>query len=221
MLLYSHKGDNMSYKEYNDLMLKCQENGGYRVFTIDIKNSKLLPNREEAIYNLITLIERTYQDILALGKELNKPILIDDEGYKSILDEQNLKNEGQMPYDWFIYGDAVGITIHNNSIPARIIYEILELNIKEMGLTDNFHKNDLVYETDKYFEGHDKYFRGYAIQMSANMHKDGTPNITKEELSPEEINKYMEIINKNHKDAIERANERISNFKNHNKSRKK
>ena len=215
----------MSYDEYNDLMLKCQKTGKYRVFTVDISNSKGLygPNMMEEYYNLYMLIERTYQDILMLEKELNKQILITDEGYKTAIDEATLNNEGQMPYDWFIYGDAVGITIHNGSIPPRIIYEIINLNIKEMGLIDDFHKCDLVYETNKYAEGHDKYFRGYAIQLSMNMHKlkPRPLNIKEEEISHGEVLKYMELVSKNHEKAVKKANERIANFKNYNKSRKK
>ena len=71
MLLYKHRGDNMSYKEYNDLLVKCQKNGKYRVFTIDIVNSSNM-NAEERInieYSLINIIERIYQDIKMLEKE--------------------------------------------------------------------------------------------------------------------------------------------------------
>ena len=33
-------GDIMSYEEYNDLFLKCQDIGKYHVFTFDIVDSK-------------------------------------------------------------------------------------------------------------------------------------------------------------------------------------
>ena len=207
----------MSYNEYNDLLLKCQKTGKYRVFTIDLMNSSSMNSelRFESQYSLITLIERIYQDILMLEKELNKRILIKDEGFDTFLDKQELKNEGQMPYDWFLYGDAVGLTIHNNSIPREVIYKIISLNIKELNLENMFHIYDLVYETNDYKEGPDKYFRGYAIQASTTIHKKATlkkqiDNLKQE--TKENIDNYIRLIIKNHPEALRIAEERLTNL---------
>lgn len=214
----------MSYKEYNDLLVKCQKNGKYRVFTIDIVNSSNM-NAEERInieYSLINIIERIYQDIKMLEKELNKQILITDEGFNTALDKQELDNIGQVPTDWFILGDAAGLTIHNNTIPTEVIHKIIALNLKEMNLENMFHIYDLAYETNNYIEGHDKYFRGYAIQMSSTIHK--TPKFKKQidnlkQETKENIDNYINLIIKNHHEAVRIAEERLTNY--NNKTRKK
>ena len=78
-----------------------------------------------------------------LEKELNKQILITDEGFNTALDKQELDNIGQVPTDWFILGDAAGLTIHNNTIPTEVIHKIIALNLKEMNLT-SIEKKDII-----------------------------------------------------------------------------
>lgn len=207
----------MSYIEYNDLLLKCQNIGKYRLFTLDLidsGNTKL-----EKYNNLKTAMERIYQDILMLEKELNKQILITNEGFKTPLDE----NISFLQEDWFILGDAVGITIYNKSIPTEVINKIIELNLKEMNLTDNVHQYNLSYETNDYTKGHDKYYRGYAIQISTNIHKipllKKQVDNQKEPEPPFDLNYYINLINKNHFEAVIIAEERLTNY--YNKTRKK
>jgi len=206
----------MSYKEYNDLLLKCQLSGKYRVFTFDLIDSSKCDTI--AYQNSLILIERIYQDILMLGKALNKKILINDK-YSSMLEISKNKGSFEVPYDWFIIGgDTVGLTIYNNSIPSGIIYKIFELNVNEMGLQNCYHVYDLVYETNKYSEGNNKYFRGYAIAMCANMHKENQKELRttldklKDSPSVEEVNIYMSIISENHNIAIQRATKRLEEW---------
>ena len=58
-LLYNKKvGEYMSTHEYNDLYLKCQDNGIYHMFVFDIINSKKMSskNRYEAQIKMIELM---------------------------------------------------------------------------------------------------------------------------------------------------------------------
>lgn len=207
----------MSYIEYNDLLLKCQKTGKYRLFTLDLIDSG---NAKLEKYNdLRTVMEIIYQDILMLEKELNKQILITNEGFKPPFDE----NISFLQEDWFILGDAVGITIYNKVIPTEVIHKIIELNLKEMNLTNSVHQYDLVYETNNYAEGNNKYYRGYAIQTSTSIHKKPLlkkqVDNQKEPEPPFDLNYYINLINKNHFEAVIIANEKLVNLKT--KSRKK
>ena len=109
----------MSYEEYHNLALKCQNDGKYRVFTFDISDSSKMSSEEllEAKICGCILMERVYQDLLLMEKSINKKILINDEGFNTILDDYTIENEMQVPVDWFLfYGDSFGITIYNKSI---------------------------------------------------------------------------------------------------------
>ncbi len=210
----------MSYIEYNDLLVKCQNDGLFRVFTFDIVGSRQMEEQEaiKAHENAIILIERLYQDLNYLQDELCEQILIDDLGFKTPLDGENMPNDWQIPYDWFMIGDTVGLTIYNGTVSPQVVNKLFDLNKKELKIDTEFHKYDVVYETNKYEEGHDKYFRGYAIHMSANMHKKDNEllrwkvNRLKSTMlfNEEAMNRYMELARKKHQSAVEKATSRLN-----------
>ena len=164
---------------YIDLFLKCQENGKYRIFTFDIKNSKQMNNKKRYIAQkqIMNLIDNMYNDLKKLELKQNKKILIDEEGYT----HYSKRNDGGFAFKFepFILGDMVGLTIYNGSIDNDIVYEIFEKNKKELNIDFDLHINSGVYETDDYGLGIEKCFRGYCIQIVSNLHKQEYDNIRK------------------------------------------
>ena len=163
----------MPYEDYNNLLLMCQNYGQYRVFTFDIVNSSKMNTEErtQAQLNIRKLIERTYQDLYILGFELRRQILLDD------IDGFRYEQRGRLPHDWFEFGDAVGLTIHNKSINPQVVYTIFNMNKDELQIDLDFHYSTLAYETNDYTKGSRRYYRGYAIQSSLSMHKEKNKDI--------------------------------------------
>ena len=182
----------MSFDEYTDLMLKCVNDGPYRVFTYDIRRSKEMEDYWSYKGKALILFCRMYEDLKLLEKELGKTIIVYDEEVS--------------PDGFYVFGDAFGFTIINNSINPDIMDQIFEINAKEAGMTGMFHKCNLVYETSVYGEGHDKYLSGYAARQSSVMHKPEYRRFRKKikelqiliETPEEEANEIMNIIKDNH-----------------------
>ena len=202
----------MAYEEYNDLLIKAQhENSEYRVFTFDIIGSKNMSKYDRYIaqYDIIFLIERVYADIKELEKTLNIEILIKEPGFGSFFDT-NIQNDFSYRYEPFLFGDTIGLTIYNGSVDPLIIYEIFDYNKEEMNLKYDFHKCNLLYQTNDYHEGNTKYFRGYAIHAAEELHKRKNDEIRnsindRNIVDNEEIKRYMYIVKTNHQKAINNA----------------
>ena len=156
-------------KFYKKLFIENQGKGKYLMFTFDIKDSKLMESKVRLIaqYQIIELVERIYQDLIMLEKELDKEILIHDINYKKIMD--GCDNTFAHRHEPFILGDMVGITILTNSIPPEVVLSIFDLNKKELDITFDFHISYGNYETDDYGLGGVEAFRGYAITILSNV----------------------------------------------------
>lgn len=204
---------------YNDLLLKCQRNGKYRVFTFDIKESTKMPvlKRRVAQYQIKNLIERTYRDVEQLQTSLNTKILLKEDGFGH-MNDTTISNDFALRYDPFLHGDTTGFTIYNNSLEPEVIYEIFKRNKKELNIDFDFHTFDAVYETHDYGLGAKLYFRGYCIDMLSKMHKKENIKIRKQlmrinqdkKMSKETLDKYMMLVNQHHDKAIEKANQILS-----------
>ena len=198
-------------KLYIKLFNEAYEKGKYHTFAFDIKNSRKLENREEAQYQIIELIERIYFDLIELEKLLDRQILLHDDTYVNMFDK--VDNDFRHKYEPFILGDTVGITIISNSIPDSVLLSIYELNKKEVGINFEFHVNHGYYETDDYGLGTKQAFRGYAIKILCDYHKDYFAKYRKhhkeKSVSQEELEYYMYLVSINHHIAVENAQEYI------------
>ena len=195
-------------KFYKKLFIENQGKGKYLMFTFDIKDSKLMESKVRLIaqYQIIELVERIYQDLIMLEKELDKEILIHDINYKKIMD--GCDNTFAHRHEPFILGDMVGITILTNSIPPEVVLSIFDLNKKELDITFDFHISYGNYETDDYGLGGVEAFRGYAITILSNAHKSSFKDLNlkyERTISDEELNGYMNLIEINHLEAVKKA----------------
>lgn len=202
-------------KLYIKLFNEAYGKGEYHTFAFDIKKSQKLENREEAQYQIIELIERIYFDLIELEKLLNKQILLHNDEYVNMFDK--VDNDFRHKYEPFILGDTVGITILSNSIPDDVLLSIYELNKREVGIDFEFHVNEGYYETDDYGLGVEKAFRGYAIKILCDYHKEYFAKYRsshmKERISEDELEYYMTIVSINHNIAVENARNYIERIR--------
>ena len=178
-MLYNIFGDFMSTHKYNDLFLKCQDTGKYHVFTFDIKESKkmILPVRQIAQYKLVKLNLLMYQEIEKLEKKENRKILVFEEDCTKFGEAR--KSVFGVKQEPFLLGDLMGFTVYRGTITRDEVIKIYEKYRKELDIDFEFHLADGYYETNKYEEGSEKYFRGYCIDLLSNLHKDYNNDIRK------------------------------------------
>jgi len=168
----------MSYEEYNDMFLKCQDIGKYHVFTFDIVGSKKMDDRtrEIARQKLLKFITLFYNKLYRKGIEENKEILISKSNYAflgGVYDGFGMKVEP------FILGDVVGLTVNRGTITKSEMMHIYNECKKEVNIDFEFHIADGYYETDDWVKGRHKYFRGYCIQLLSELHKPYNKHIRK------------------------------------------
>ena len=178
-------GDIMSYDEYNNLFLKCQNDGIFETFTFDIKNSKKMDNYNVSIAKkkLYFMISMMYLILRKKEIKLNNKILIEEDDFSYLcLDNKKceflspnmtnpIKNEFGFKIEPFKFGDMVGITVYKNSISVDDIMNIYNILKKEINIDFDIHISYGYYETNNYNEANFKYFRGYAIELLSNLHK--------------------------------------------------
>lgn len=168
----------MSYEEYNDMFLKCQDTGKYHVFTFDIVGSKKMDDRirEIARQKLLKFITLFYNKLYRKGIDENKKILISKSNYGFL---GNVSDGFGMKVEPFILGDVVGLTVNRGSITKNEMMHIYSECIKEVDIDFEFHVADGYYETDDWAQGRSKYFRGYCIQLLSELHKPYNNHIRK------------------------------------------
>ena len=88
----------------------------------------------------------------------------DQEGYKIEYPERKLPREDLLE-PFLVAGDLMGFTIKRGTLNSKQVDYIFEQKKKELGINYSFHKANGFYETDKWEEGAEKYFRGYCIQQ--------------------------------------------------------
>ena len=115
---------------------------------------------------------------------LKKEILIHDQSYLNIF--EYTKGDFAFKCEPFIFGDVVGLTIINNSIPPILIIDIFNMNKKELNIDFDFHIAYGNYETDDYVLGGKLTFRGYVIHILSELHKDYFKNVKIPQLKQEE-----------------------------------
>lgn len=165
----------MSYKEYKDLFEKCQSYAPYHLFIYDVVKGREIVS-EDRQNNLRKLISEVYGELERLEKVKNIKILHkiedlyytklkrDQEGYKLEYSEERLPREDLLE-PFLIAGDLIGFTINRGTLNSKQVDYIFEQKKKELVINYSFHKANGFYETDKWEEGAEKYFRGYCIQQ--------------------------------------------------------
>lgn len=165
----------MSYTEYKDLFEKCQSYAPYHLFIYDVVKGREVVS-EERQNNLRKLIFGVYEELQKLEKVKNLEILHksddlyygklkkDQEGYKIEYPERKLPREDLLE-PFLVAGDLMGFTIKRGTLNSKQVDYIFEQKKKELGINYSFHKANGFYETDKWEEGAEKYFRGYCIQQ--------------------------------------------------------
>ena len=152
----------MASLEYLDLCEKAQSNGEakYQVYVFDIIESQKMDviTRKKANIKMIKLMIKIY---FAIKRE-NSNILIND-----------LDNSSKfgIQHEPFHYADTFGFTVYRNTISKEEIMALYQQYKKELNIDFDFHINNLYYETNDYTLGNELFFRGYAIDIAANLHK--------------------------------------------------
>lgn len=172
----------MSTFEYNDLFLKCQSTGLYHVFTFDIKNSRMIDNRQEVQEKLIQMILNMYKRIQEKEQQENKKILVFEEDFVSLGKQTKGFGLKQEP---FIIGDVVGLTTYRDSISNEEVLNIFQEEKEKLNLNVEFHIASGYYETNDYGMADKKYFRGYCIDLLSNLHKEKNTTIRNKILKKE------------------------------------
>lgn len=172
----------MSTSEYNDLFLKCQDTGKYHVFTFDMVGSSKFRTegknneRLDAQIKLMYLNALMYKLIQIKELEENRKILVFEEGFVSCPFPATNPYEASNGFGYkiepFIFGDLIGFTAYRDTITKEEVMNIFEKTKKVLNIDFDFHIADGYYETNDWAEGHDKYFRGYCIDLLSNLHKD-------------------------------------------------
>lgn len=180
----------MSTSEYNDLFLKCQDTGKYHVFTFDMVGSSKF--RAEGKYNerlavqikLMELNMLVYRLIQKKELEENKKILVFEDGFVHYpypeTDPTWISNGFGYKMEPFLFGDLIGFTAYRDTITKEEVMDIFEKSKKLLNIDFKFHIADGYYETNDWVEGHDKYFRGYCIDLLSNLHKDYNKKVRKQ-----------------------------------------
>ncbi|MDD2434888.1 MAG: hypothetical protein PHO63_01395 [Bacilli bacterium] len=119
----------MSYNEYNDMFLKCQDSGPYKMYTYDVIDSKKIKdsNITTNLYNLIFLV----MDKIRLMEEEHK-ILYDgnDLVYRDV---HTFINDGNLR-EPMLLGDAVAFTVYRDTIDDEVVDFIFESSKEELGI---------------------------------------------------------------------------------------
>ncbi len=165
----------MSYNEYNDMFIKCQNAGPYKLYAYDVKGSRNLrdPNLVPNLYKLILLV-------------MSKIRILETE-HKILYDKDDLIYYGStVPCidgnirEPMLVGDAIAFTVYRDSITDEVVDKIFEESKNELGINYEFHKANGYYETNNWSEGNKKYFRGYCFALLTEGHKsENSKTLTK------------------------------------------
>lgn len=165
----------MSTYEYFDLCERAQNNSNskYQVFVFDIVGSKNMGREEryDAYYKMEELMLKMYTEVENKEKVDGKKILLKEDVVP--YEERNKVNKKfGLLFEPFIFADTFGFTVYRGSISLGEVLDIYNRLKCELGITFDFHTNNLYYETNDYGEGGEYFFRGYAIDIASTLHKD-------------------------------------------------
>lgn len=177
-----HRGDTMSTYEYTDMFIESQNKGKYHMFVFDIIGSKKLDFeiRRKGQIQMEELMNKIYNEIKQIEELSQTKILVMDiDGIVPYEESQRVMYKFGMLFEPWIFGDAFGFTIYRNSLPKEVILAIYKKYKQELNIPFDFHIADGYYETNKWEEGTELFFRGYCIDILSNYHKDYYKHIRK------------------------------------------
>lgn len=165
----------MSTYEYTDMFIERQDKGEYHMFVFDIVGSKKMTpeTRRRAQVQMEELMQKIYSKIKQI--EINsktKILVIGIDGIVPYEERQKVNNKFGMLFEPWLFGDTFGFTIYKNSLPKETILSIYKKYKQELNITFDFHVADAYYETNKWEEGSELFFRGYCMDILSNYHKD-------------------------------------------------
>lgn len=172
----------MSSFEYIDMFIERQSKGNYHMFVFDIVDSKKMQpkNRKTAQEQMIELMKRIYSEIKQIEELSQTKILVMHiDGIVPYEENQRVMYKFGMLFEPWIFGDTFGFTIYRNSLPKELILSIYEKYKQELNITFDFHIADGYYETNKWEEGTELFFRGYCMDILSNLHKDYYKHLSK------------------------------------------
>ena len=177
----------MSYNEYNDMVIPALDKGKYKVFTFDVVGSKKINDYDRYVLQekLILLSKLLYYKIKLLEKNYERKILLSSNDKRfSTLDSVNSEvdrlKQGNcigMRIDPNIIGDVLYITIYRDSIKDEEVINIFNYYKELLDIKYDFHIVSLYYETNEWGEGLTQYYRGYAIQLASEIHKESNKDL--------------------------------------------
>ena len=165
----------MSTDEYNNMFLKCQNNGLYHMFAFDLKNSKSMSDEQRYIAEkkLYTILLNVYTYLQELEKKT---------GQKIVLEKEKLEGEAWLNREPYFIGDAGEITIYRDSISNDDFITIFNEFKRREDFSYELHMSDGYYETNHWSEGNIKYARSYCFDLLTNMHKPKYNKLRKKRL---------------------------------------
>ena len=118
----------MSYNEYNDLFLKCQDTGKYHVFTFDIVGSKEMDDktRYDTQILLIELAGLMYLKLFSEETKRQKRILVFDDDFCNMFDFSKPQAGFGIKIEPYIFGDMFAITIYRDSLTNEEVLDIFK-----------------------------------------------------------------------------------------------
>jgi hypothetical protein len=158
-------GGIMSWMEYNNMWEKAQKEGKYKLYVLDIKDSR----KQGYFYPFINLfLYRVYFKIKDLENEYGHKILHTSPIF-------NKGDRGDLSEPFFFMGDLLGFTVLRGTISDDEVYQIMKDVKAELQIPYQFHYGSGYYETDNYNEGAEKYFRGYCMCYIEHQIKNNHP----------------------------------------------
>ena len=173
----------MSTYEYTDMFIKRQDKGKYHMFAFDIVGSKKLDQniRRTGQIQMEQLMIKIYNTIKQIEQHSKIKILVMNiDGIVPYEERYKVNKKFGMLFEPWLFGDTFGFTIYRNSLPKEIILSIYEKYKQELNIPFDFHIADAYYETNKWEEGTELFFRGYCIDILSNYHKESNKTLRKE-----------------------------------------
>lgn len=174
----------MSTYEYTDMFIERQDKGKYHMFVFDIVSSKKLDTetRRKGQIQMEKLMINIYNEIKQIEELSQTKILVTDiDGIVPYEEQQKVMHKFGMLFEPWILGDTFGFTIIKDSLPKDVILAIYEKYKQELSIPFDFHLADGYYETNKWEEGTELFFRGYCIDILSNYHKEKYKQIRKKQ----------------------------------------
>lgn len=141
----------MSYFEYKDMFEKAQQSGKYRMYIIDLKNSR-------SIVDLQTAEDKLSKKIEMITNFINSELKILHTNNHPMYSDKN----------YFKFGDMCGfVTIAGYN---KLVESIISEEFKDFEYP--YHYATGLYDTDLWEEGNKKYYFGYCIQQLENISKE-------------------------------------------------